>query len=293
MYEISVVKTQVEKFCETHSNKCVKTKFDSGCGTCEFDIGDCILVVVYNEPDFAPYYMLSIEVVYAGYNMPVTHKSPPLVYFYYDSPEDEAIDKAVDDADDDDEIIFDEEPDEDDKELIFPEEEDESEEKILVEESDVEKYVEEIAEEEVSEDDYLEDTSIYTTVFHNDDEKIADENDGETAADSGVKNIDSAINLNEEEEETTKIIDDSVNLKEGTSFLTEKEEKLIDEVIETVENNPRITLWSARSAAVLRYLRKTEPEFSISSEASNLIDAAIAEKYPEIWTLFNHLWLST
>ena len=49
MYEISVVKTQVEKFCETHSNKCVKTKFDSGCGTCEFDIGDCILVVVYNE----------------------------------------------------------------------------------------------------------------------------------------------------------------------------------------------------------------------------------------------------
>ena len=206
---------------------------------------------------------------------------------------DDTEDETVDDAEDDDEIIFDEEPDEDDKELIFPEDEDESEEKILVEESDVEKYVEEIAEEEVSEDDYLEDTSIYTTVFHNDDEKIADENDGETAADLGVKNIDSAINLNEEEEETTKIIDDSVNLKEGTSFLTEKEEKLIDEVIETVENNPRITLWSARSAAVLRYLRKTEPEFSISSEASNLIDAAIAEKYPEIWTLFNHLWLST
>ena len=216
-----------------------------------------------------------------------------------DTPKDDEIDETVDEiADDtedetvddaDDEIIFDEEPDEDDKELIFPEDDDESEEKILVEESDVEKYVEEIAEEEVSEDDYLEDTSIYTTVFHNDDEKIADENDEETAADLGVENIDSTINLNEDGKETTKIIDDSVNLKEGTSFLTEKEEKLIDEVIETVENNPRITLWSARSAAVLRYLRKTEPEFSISSEASNLIDAAIAEKYPEIWTLFNHL----
>ena len=172
--------------------------------------------------------------------------------------------------------------------MIFPEE-DESENKILVEESDVEKYVEEIAEEEVSEDDYLEDTSIYTTVFHNDDEKIADEDDEEIAFDSSVENIDSAINLNEDDKETTKIIEDSINLKEGTSFLSEKEEKLIDEVIETVENNPRITLWSARSAAVLRYLRKTEPEFSISSEASNLIDAAIAEKYPEIWTLFNHL----
>lgn len=209
---------------------------------------------------------------------------------FEDENKDDAIEETVDETVDDatDEIIFDEEPDEDDKELIFPEE-DESENKILVEESDVEKYVEEIAEEEVSEDDYLEDTSIYTTVFHNDDEKIADEDEEEIALDSSVENIDSTINLNEDGKETNKIIEDSSNLKEGTSFLSEKEEKLIDEVIETVENNPRITLWSARSAAVLRYLRKTEPEFSISSEASNLIDAAIAEKYPEIWTLFNHL----
>jgi hypothetical protein len=36
-------------------------------------------------------------------------------------------------------------------------------------------------------------------------------------------------------------------------------------------------------------LRKTQPEFSISKEASRLIDEAIAEEYPEIWTLFNHL----
>ncbi len=162
------------------------------------------------------------------------------------------VDETVDETDDDasDEIIFDEEPDE---------------------------------------DDYLEDTSIYTTVFHNDDIKIAAGNDEEIAIDLGVENIDSVINLNEDDKETTKIIEDSINLKEDTSFLSEKEEKLIDEVIETVENNPRITLWSARSAAVLRYLRKIEPEFSISNEASNLIDAAIAEKYPEIWTLFNHL----
>ncbi len=216
-----------------------------------------------------------------------------------DKPEDDAVEETVeetadDTADDttddaDEDIIFDEEPDEDDKELIFPEDEDEYEDEILVEESDVEKYEGEIGEEEVSEDDYLEDTSIYTTVFHNDDEKIADEMDKEIAMDLGVENIDSTINLNEDDKETTKIIEDSINIKEGTSFLSEKEEKLIDEVIETVENNPRITLWSARSAAVLRYLRKTEPEFSISSEASNLIDAAIAEKYPEIWTLFNHL----
>ena len=136
------------------------------------------------------------------------------------------------------------------------------------------------------------DTSEYTNVFFNDDEKV-EENDAKEeekiSPEISADNIDSTVNLNEENDSSSEIIKASDDLKEVGSLLSEKEEKLVDEVIETVENNPRITLWSARSAAVLRYLRKTEPEFSISSEASNLIDAAIAEKYPEIWTLFNHL----
>ena len=60
----------------------------------------------------------------------------------------------------------------------------------------------------------------------------------------------------------------------------------IKEVKEIVDKNPRITLWSSRSSAVFRYLRKTEPEFSISKEASILIDEAVSKKYPEIWKLF-------
>lgn len=136
------------------------------------------------------------------------------------------------------------------------------------------------------------DTSEYTNVFFNDDEKVEENDEKEEekiSSEKSVENIDSTVNLNEETDVSSEIIEASDDLKEVGSLLSEKEEKLIDEVIETVEKNPRITLWSARSAAVLRYLRKTEPEFSISSEASNLIDAAIAEKYPEIWTLFNHL----
>ena len=135
-------------------------------------------------------------------------------------------------------------------------------------------------------------SSEYTNVFFNDDEKVAEDEEKteeKISSEKSVENIDSTINLNEETEATSEIIEASDDLNEVGSLLSEKEEKLIDEVIETVEKNPRITLWSARSAAVLRYLRKTEPEFSISSEASDLIDAAIAEKYPEIWTLFNHL----
>ena len=63
----------------------------------------------------------------------------------------------------------------------------------------------------------------------------------------------------------------------------------VDEVKEIVNKNPRITLWSSRSSAVFRYLRKTEPEFSISKEASVLIEEAVAKKYPEIWALFEDL----
>ena len=168
-----------------------------------------------------------------------------------------------------------------------------------------EELVEEVEEEFEGEDDLQvleksadeeeekqKDSSEYTNVFFNDDEKVEEDgakDEEEISSEKSVENIDSTVNLNEENDATSEIIEASDDIKEVGSLLSEKEEKLVDEVIETVENNPRITLWSARSAAVLRYLRKTEPEFSISNEASNLIDAAIAEKYPEIWTLFNHL----
>ena len=136
------------------------------------------------------------------------------------------------------------------------------------------------------------DSSEYTNVFFNDDEKVEEDEiktEEKISSEKSVEIIDSTVNLNEENDASSEIIEASDDIKEVGSLLSEKEEKLVDEVIETVEKNPRITLWSAKSAAVLRYLRKTEPEFSISSEASDLIDAAIAEKYPEIWTLFNHL----
>ena len=163
-----------------------------------------------------------------------------------------------------------------------------------VEEEKIE--IEDEPKEELETETKEEETSNYTNIFSNDDE-IVTENSAKTieisSSKNNDKNIESSVNLNKETEESIKINEDKTNENDSDSILSEKEEKLVYEVIETVEKNPRITLWSARSAAVLRYLRKTEPEFSISNEASNLIDEAIAEKYPEIWTLFNHLWLST
>jgi hypothetical protein len=53
--------------------------------------------------------------------------------------------------------------------------------------------------------------------------------------------------------------------------------------IREADKNPRITLWSPVSTAVLKYLRKTIPEFSISEEASTLLEEAITMKYPELY----------
>lgn len=90
------------------------------------------------------------------------------------------------------------------------------------------------------------------------------------------------------------------NQKKTTTQKTTKKENIqtpqialddekIQQIKEEVTNNPRISLWSLKSAAVLRYLKKTIPEFSISNEASIILDEAIADKYPEIWNLFEDM----
>jgi hypothetical protein len=63
---------------------------------------------------------------------------------------------------------------------------------------------------------------------------------------------------------------------------------LVESVMIEVRKNPRISLWSAKSAAVLRLLKKTKPEFSISKEASALIEDAVKDKYPDIWDVIEN-----
>jgi hypothetical protein len=66
------------------------------------------------------------------------------------------------------------------------------------------------------------------------------------------------------------------------------DQNLVENVVLEVRKNPRISLWSAKSAAVLRLLKKTKPEFSISKEASSLIEEAVKDKYPDLWDEFKN-----
>lgn len=83
-------------------------------------------------------------------------------------------------------------------------------------------------------------------------------------------------------ETSEKIDNPEIHKNQSLTF----DEEIVANVLLEVHKNPRISLWSAKSAAVLRFLKKTKPEFSISNEASLLIEAAVKDRHPEIWKIF-------
>ena len=178
--------------------------------------------------------------------------------------------------------------------------EDENEEDIVESSEDVEenssndeKIVESSEEESSSNDDGVSD----------DEESIEDESDdNEESIEEPSEDVEeSSDDDNQEEVDSDDKEDVDVEDVETPSqdvHSDESDEEIVEdqivlenvaEVTEIVNKNPRITLWSSQSAAVFRYLRKTEPEFSISKEASRLIDEAVAKEYPEIWELFEDI----
>ncbi len=86
--------------------------------------------------------------------------------------------------------------------------------------------------------------------------------------------------------DNNKTLEQLENKSEDKDIKSSLDQTMVENVILEVKKNPRISLWSAKSAAVLRLLKKTKPEFSISKEASALIEEAVKDKYPEIWEEF-------
>ena len=123
-------------------------------------------------------------------------------------------------------------------------------------------------------------------------EEIEEENDQEDNSNSAASDItEEPVQKEEVQVDSSESEDLQSDKSSEESIPSSQEIKIqkehVEEVKAIVDKNPRITLWSSRSSAVFRYLRKTEPEFSISKEASLLIEEAVAKKYPEIWALFD------
>ncbi len=51
-------------------------------------------------------------------------------------------------------------------------------------------------------------------------------------------------------------------------------------------SQPRLAFYSPVAAALLNYLKNTQPRFSISSELAKLVEAELAKRYP---LLFSHV----
>ena len=98
--------------------------------------------------------------------------------------------------------------------------------------------------------------------------------------------------FDEVEEEVVQEEDDGENVREEVKEEIQEEETDNDDETSEVlsgDDNDEESVQTLQEIQVdlFRYLRKTEPEFSISKEASTLIDEAVSKKYPEIWELFD------
>ncbi|MDD5959958.1 MAG: AAA family ATPase [Methanobrevibacter wolinii] len=126
-------------------------------------------------------------------------------------------------------------------------------------------------------------------------EDVLNDKEEKTVETKVEKPIKEDINKEAKEDKKPEVIsedtevDTKVNQDESDDLDDDLVQEHVNEVLEIVKKNPRITLWSVRSSAVFRYLRKTKPEFSISKEASSLIDEAVSKKYPDIWELFKDI----
>ena len=59
--------------------------------------------------------------------------------------------------------------------------------------------------------------------------------------------------------------------------------KALGEAIEGANSRKQtIAIWSPKISAVMWYLKKTTPEFSISDEARTILEEGLEKKYPEL-----------
>ena len=178
---------------------------------------------------------------------------------------------------------------------------------VVEDASAIEKEVEEVVSEDVEDDtsneedldstveqdvDVSTDDDVDSTVEQDEDspldEPIEESSNIDTAiSDSKTKDVEEELEI-EEDISTIENEDNSIeeDIVEDEIKLSERELANIEEVKGIVAKNPRITLWSAQSAAVFRCLIITEPELSSIKEASLMIEEAVSKKYPEIWKLF-------
>jgi len=82
-----------------------------------------------------------------------------------------------------------------------------------------------------------------------------------------------------DEAEAVDLKDKGLDLKDETLNL----KALGDAVKGANSNRQSIAVWSPKISAIMWYLKKTIPEFSISDEARTILEDGLERKYPELY----------
>jgi hypothetical protein len=81
------------------------------------------------------------------------------------------------------------------------------------------------------------------------------------------------------EAEALDVKDKGIDIKAETLNL-----KALGEAVKGANSNRQtVAVWSPTISAVLWYLKKTTPEFSISDEARTILEEGLGKKYPELY----------
>jgi hypothetical protein len=81
------------------------------------------------------------------------------------------------------------------------------------------------------------------------------------------------------EAEALDLKDKGIDLKAETLNL-----KALGEAVKGANSNRQtVAIWSPTISAVMWYLKKTTPEFSISDEAKTILEEGLGKKYPELY----------
>ena len=105
--------------------------------------------------------------------------------------------------------------------------------------------------------------------------------EGLDSKDEGLSLNEKALDLkpNGEEPKPSDLKDKGLDSKDKGLNL-----KALGEAVEGANSNRQsIAIWSPKISAVMWYLKKTTPEFSISEEARAILEEGLEKKYPELF----------
>jgi len=109
-----------------------------------------------------------------------------------------------------------------------------------------------------------------------------------TSKPEGLDSKDEGLSLNDKALDFKPKGDESKSLDLKNKGLGSKAKglnlKALGEAVEGANSNRQsIAIWSPKISAVMWYLKKTTPEFSISEEARTILEESLEKKYPELF----------